>query len=590
MTEIWNLKEIIGKDDTDKIISIVKSDVEALKKYKANLNKIDDKKLLEILMLKEKITENMMRLESYYSLRFYENTKDNEATAKLSMIKQLGTELSNETMFFTLWFMKLDDRKAKVLINSKKVDKFKHYLERIRALKDYTLSEDIERIINFKNIASSGFFNIYEHITNGFDYDFEGKKIGEEELRAKCRDPDAKVREKAYKMLLEKYARHKSELSEVYRNIVLDWYNEYVNIRKYPTSMSSRNLRNDLDDDTIESLLKVIRRNNKVFQEYFKLKHFMINKKLPKKDQFKFSRFHLYAPYNIRLKKYDYDYSKKYVLETFKQFDKRFYDAAKSIFDAKHVHSHPQKNKRGGAFCSMITNKHLPYILLNHTDDMRDMFTLAHELGHGIHDVLSMNQPNLIQHAPLPLCETASIFSEMVLADRILNESKNDEEKKYILMNLLDNQYASINRQAYFVIFEKFAHENIVKGIDIENLDSEYMKLLKEQFGSMKVPDLFKNEWNYIPHIHEYPFYCYAYAFGNLLVLALYDMYRKEFKAGKGKDFIDKYVKILSAGGSRSPKEMLKEIGIDISSEQFWQRGFNIIEEEVNELKKLKNT
>jgi len=583
MKEIWNLKDILGKDSPDMIISIIKSDVDKFKKYKSKLNNIDSKTLLEIFLLKEKIIENMMRVESYYSLRFYENTKDNEATAKLSMLKQLGTELGNETMFFALWFMKLDDKKASILINSENIKRFKHYLEKIRALRNHTLSEEIERIINLKDIASSGFFDIYEHITSSFEYDFDGKKIGEEELRAKCRDQNPKIREKAYTMLLEKYALHKSELSEIYRNIVLDWYNEDVNIRHYPTSISSRNQGNDLDDKTIEVLLSVVRKNNELFQEYFKLKHLMINNGLKKDKQFKFSRYHLYSPYNVKLRKYDYEYSKKYVLETLKQFDMRFYDSAKAIFDAKHVHSHPQKNKRGGAFCSMITNKQLPYILLNHTDDMRDMFTIAHEFGHGIHDVLSIKQPNLLQHAPLPLCETASIFSEMILADRILKESKDKEEKKYILMNLLDNQYASINRQAYFVIFEIFAHENIVKGIEVKDLDKEYLRLLKEQFGAMEVSELFKNEWNYIPHIHETPFYCYAYAFGNLLVLALYDMYRKE-----GKKFVDKYVKILESGGSRSPKEMLSEIGIDLSSAEFWQRGFNIIKEEIRELEKLK--
>lgn len=579
--EFWNLKDIIGKETPEQIIETVKTDIEKFKSYRNLLDKLDDAKLLEIIMLNEKISENMILIESYYSMRFYENTKDNEAVAKLSFLKQLGTELGNQVMFFSLWFMKLEEKKANQFINSNKIMRFKHYFEKIRALKDHTLSEDSEKIINLKNIAASGFFDIYEHITSSFEYDFDKKKISEEELRAKCRDPDPMIREKAYKMLLENYGAHKSELSEIYKNIVLDWYNEDVKIRNYPKSISSRNLSNELDDKTIDILLNVIRKNNSVFQEYFKLKHSMINKKSKKK--FKFSRFNAYAPYSVKLRRYDYQFSKKYVLETFKQFDSRFYDAATAIFNAKHVHSHPQKNKRGGAFCNMITNKHLPYIMLNHTGDLRDMFTLAHEFGHGIHDVLSMEQSTLLQHAPLPLCETASIFAEMVLADRILKESKDSEEKKFILMNLLDNQYASINRQAYFVIYEIYAHENIVKGSKVEDLDKEYLRLLKEQFGSMEIPELFRNEWNYIPHIHEYPFYCYSYAFGNLLVLALYDMYKKE-----GKTFIDKYVKLLSYGGSRYPKEMLKDIGVEIESPEFWQRGFDIIQQQVEELKKLK--
>jgi oligoendopeptidase F len=170
----------------------------------------------------------------------------------------------------------------------------------------------------------------------------------------------------------------------------------------------------------------------------------------------------------------------------------------------------------------------------------------------------------------------------MMLSDRLMAESSDNNEKKYILMQRLDDQYATIIRQAYFVIFEKFAHEEIPKGITKEKLDEKYLSLLKEQFGNMEVPDLFKHEWNYIPHIHETPFYCYAYAWGNLFVLALYDMYKKE-----GKSFIDKYIDLLSAGGSDSPSNLMKKMGADPESEEFWQRGFNIIKQEVEDLKKL---
>lgn len=584
MKEIWNLNELVNKKP-EKILEEIKKDVESFTRYKLSIHK-NNKEIIDlvfkIILLKEKMYEKLMLLNGYYSLRFYENTKDEEASAKISMLKQLGTEINNKTLFFSHWIMKLDEKTYKNIINTEKLKSFKHYFEKTRSLKKHTLSEDKEQIINLKNIASSGFFDIYEHITSSFMFDFEGKKITEEELKAKCRSPDPKVREKAYILLLSKYESHKSELTEIYRNIVLDWYNEDIIIRKYKRPISSRNISNDLKDKTIDSLINVIKKNNHVFQEYFKVKYEIINNKLPKNKRYEFSRFHLYAPYVFKSKKYIYEFSKNYVLQTFKDFDKRFYDAAKAIFDNKHIHSHPQKNKRSGAFCSLITNKHLPYIMLNHTDDIRDMFTMAHELGHGIHDVLSMNQPNLLQHAPLPLCETASIFSEMILADDILKKSENTEEKKYVLMNLLDNQYASITRQAYFVIFEIYAHDNMHRGITIKDLDNTYLKLLKEQFGNMKIPEIFKNEWNYIPHIHEYPFYCYSYAFGNLMVLSLYEIYRRE-----GKKFIDKYVNILSKGGSQNPEEMFLEIGIDITSEDFWQRGFEIIKEEIKKLKNM---
>jgi oligoendopeptidase F len=211
------------------------------------------------------------------------------------------------------------------------------------------------------------------------------------------------------------------------------------------------------------------------------------------------------------------------------------------------------------------------------------MFTIIHELGHGIHDLFAgEKQQDLERHASVTICETASIFSEMLMSDRMLHESADNEEKKSILIQFLDNQYASINRQAYFVIFEKYAHEQIQKGVTKEVLDEYYYKMLREQFGSMEVPEIFRHEWNYIPHIYESPFYCYSYAWGNLFVLSLYDMYKKD-----GKKFIDRYIELLSAGGSDSPANLMRKLGADPESEEFWQRGFNIIKEEVEELKKL---
>ncbi|MGV8141466.1 MAG: M3 family metallopeptidase, partial [Candidatus Woesearchaeota archaeon] len=219
----------------------------------------------------------------------------------------------------------------------------------------------------------------------------------------------------------------------------------------------------------------------------------------------------------------------------------------------------------------------------NHTDTLRDMFTIIHELGHGIHDLFSSeNQKDMERHASVTICETASIFSEMLMSERMLRESTDTEEKKMILMQFLDNQYASIARQAYFVIFEIYAHEQVQKGVTKETLDKYYYELLKEQFGDMEVPDVFRHEWNYIPHIYESPFYCYSYAWGNLFVLSLFDMYKRD-----GKQFVNKYVDLLSAGGSDSPANLMKKLGVNPESEEFWQRGFNIIREEIEDLKKL---
>ena len=231
----------------------------------------------------------------------------------------------------------------------------------------------------------------------------------------------------------------------------------------------------------------------------------------------------------------------------------------------------------------MCTHPNMPpYVMLNHTGKLNDLFTMMHEFGHGIHDQLARVQTPMYYHATLPMAETASIFGEMLLSQKLLNESPDDNIKKAILMDLLDGQYASIGRQSYFVIFEKEAHEMIANGATKGDLEKRWMELLHEQFGDMKIPDFFKNEWNYIPHIHHTPFYCYAYAWGNLLVLALYAMYKDQ-----GSDFVPKMTKLLASGSSDYPLELLSSIGIDATSEEFWQKGFDIIKEEMEELKKL---
>ena len=206
---------------------------------------------------------------------------------------------------------------------------------------------------------------------------------------------------------------------------------------------------------------------------------------------------------------------------------------------------------------------------------------MMHELGHAVHGLAAKDQTAFTFHSALPLAETASIFSELVLLKKML-KSASDEEKIYLLAKELDNQYASIVRQAFFILFEIKAHDMIAEGATIEELDSAYLENLKGQFGDMIIDELFSHEWKYIPHIYHSPFYCYAYAFGNLLVLSLYKMYEKE-----GESFVPKFMKILSAGGSDKPENILKSVGIDINSREFWESGFDVIRENFDELKKL---
>ena len=221
-------------------------------------------------------------------------------------------------------------------------------------------------------------------------------------------------------------------------------------------------------------------------------------------------------------------------------------------------------------------------MLLNYTGDARDVATLAHELGHAVHGMMAQHHSVFTFHSTLPLAETASVFGEQLLSQALLQEVSNPRMKQRLLLGQLDDLYATILRQAYFVEFENQAHEHIAQGVTVNALAHTYLGLLKEQFGrAVTVPDEFQWEWNTIPHIYRSPFYCYAYSFGNLLVLALYQRYQDE-----GQAFIPKYLDLLSGGGSKSPQDLLKPLGVDMYAEKFWQSGFDRIETMVGELEK----
>jgi oligoendopeptidase F len=299
----------------------------------------------------------------------------------------------------------------------------------------------------------------------------------------------------------------------------------------------------------------------------------------------KLRRYDIYAPIQKKdAKRFTYDKAVKLVLETLNDFSPQLSEYARRVFVQRHVDSTIRPGKRSGAFCSTISPKITPYVLINFKGRTNDVFTLAHELGHAIHSVAASGKSIFIAEAPLPLAETASTFSEMLLFNKILDQIA-EEEQRSNLVEHLDDLYATVGRQAYFTLFEIAAHEKIGNGAMVQDISSEYMKTLKDQFGNAVTitPD-FGTEWLAIPHFYHSPFYCYSYSFGNLLSLSLYQRYRKE-----GESFASTYVGILAAGGSKKPEDLLKENGIDISSEKFWQEGFEYIKNQVNRLEKLIN-
>lgn len=578
----WDLSEL-AKDPKSPAFQKQIRDLEELakkfEKIKLKLDpKMSSKKFMDILHEVEEISEKMSRIGGYASLSYSADTQSDEATSLMTRMSKLGSEISNKILFFDLWWKtQIDDKNANRLI--KDSGELAEYLSHKRLFAKYALSEPEEKIINTLDVTGiSALVKLYDKMTSAYEYKMNVgrkiKKMTREEITNYIRSTNPKIRETAYKTILTKYTENKGVIGEIYQNIVLNWKDEGIEIRGYKSPISMRNIGNDVDDKTIESLLTVCRKNSPVFQKFFLQKAKMLKMK-------KLRRYDLYAPAaaNIKEKNYQYDKSVRLVFESLRRFSPKLEEFAKKVFNENHVDSSVRAGKRDGAFCSTLTPKITPYVLVNFTGKTRDVFTLAHELGHAVHSQSAQNRSILVQDAPLPLAETASTFSELLLYDN-LSDKITDDEKKIMLSEKIDDLYATIMRQAFFTIFEVAAHQQIGKGTTIDEISKTYIQNLKEQFGnSVAVSEDFAIEWSCIPHFYHTPFYCYAYSFGNLLALSLFQRYKKE-----GSGFVPSYIDILAAGGSKKPEKLLAEHGFDISSQKFWQEGLDYVSSQVKAL------
>jgi oligoendopeptidase F len=582
----WNLSELV----TDPYSPLFKRKLEEIefkvRSFEKNKNSlspiISEKKFFSMLHSLEEIIEKFSIVSGYASLEYSSDTQSDKTTSLLTRMRKFGADIDNKTLFFDQWWKKqLDEKNARRLMQN--ADELQEFLKQKRTLAKYSLSEPEEKIINTLDVTGhSALVKLYDKITNAFQFTVKingrTKTYTREELGQLIRSPNAKTREIAYRSLLSQFDKNKGVLGEIYQNIVLNWKDECIQIRGYRSPISVRNIGNDVNDKTVESLISVCRDNANVFRKFFLLKARLIKMK-------KLRRYDLYSPIQKKEeKRYTYDKAVKMVLQTLNNFSPILGEFANRVFAESHVDSQIRLGKRSGAFCSTITPKITPFVLLNFKGRTNDVFTMAHELGHAIHSIAASNKSIFIQEATLPLAETASTFSEMLLFDRILNQVS-EEKQQSILVEHIDDLYATVGRQAYFTIFEIDAHKKIGESATVQEISDVYMKNLKEQFGTSLVtsPD-FAVEWTCIPHFFHSPFYCYSYSFGNLLSLSLFQRYREE-----GKSFAPTYVKILSAGGAKKPEELLEEYGIDITSEKFWQEGFEYIKNQTRRLEKVIN-
>ena len=583
----WDLSELLPEPSeqvTAERLADLEESVAAFESRRDSLTPgMDAGEFLDALRHYEQVNEKIALLSGYGSLWFYSDTRSNDALTFRNRVRQATTAAFNRILFFSLWWRGLSDEDAAALLpRDPALSDQRHYLNDLRRFKSYTLDERSEQIINIKDDNGiSAVMTLYSMLTNRLEFkmevDGETQKLTRDALMSFAFSPRPELRAAAYRELYRVYEAEATVLGQIYINRVRDWHDEHVGLRGYGSAISVRNLDNDIPDQAVDALLDVSRENAPLFQRYFRLKAGWLGM-----DRLR--RYDLYAPLAESDREVPFSEAARSVLETFEEFHPEFARHAERVFAEGHLDSEIRKGKRGGAFCSTILPRFTPWVHVNYAGRVRDVATLAHELGHAVHSMLAEGHSAMTQHSSLPLAETASVFGEMLLTDRLLREEKDPLIRREILAAAVDDVYATVLRQSYFVMFEREAHAAALAGRSTEDLADLYLSKLHEQFGdSVEVAPEFRYEWLSIPHIYQTPFYCYAYSFGQLLVLALYRRYQEE-----GESFKPGYLKLLSSGGAERPEVILAEMGIDITERAFWQGGFALVKERIDELEAIK--
>jgi oligoendopeptidase F len=579
----WSLDDLfgpLGSPAVEAAFTELESLATAFEGCREDLDpQIGEQTFLRIVNNLETLNRRAYRLNAYAGLSFSADTQDASTQAFLGRVEQFMAGLENRTLFFSLWWKDLDDANAARLMTAS--GDMRYWLEEMRHFKPHTLSEPEEKIVNLKNVTgANALSNLYDSITNRYTFklsvDGQEKELtrGEAMVYARHFDPD--LRAAAYREIYRVYGDDGPILGQIYQTLARDWRNEQVDLRRFAAPIAARNLINDIPDAVVDTLLEVSRKNAPVFQRFFRLKARRLGMQ-------KLRRYDMYAPVAKSEKRYDFAAAAGMVFDSFGRFEPRLAGLAQRVFDSAHLDSEVRKGKRGGAFCATVTPDLTPWVLVNYQGRAEDVATLAHELGHAIHSMLAEHHSAFTQQSSLPLAETASTFGEMMLVDQLLSQETDAGVRRDLLFRQVDDAYATIMRQTYFALFEREAHDLIHRNASVDELCQAYLANLGEQFGdSMEISDEFKWEWVSIPHIYQVPFYVYAYAFGQLLVLSLYQQFQRE-----GEAFKPRYLKILSAGGSQAPVKILAEAGIDIYSPQFWQGGFDVVAGMVERLEGL---
>ncbi|MFX0013165.1 MAG: M3 family oligoendopeptidase [Promethearchaeota archaeon] len=588
MTSNWDLSFLFKSYNDPNInehVNKAHKIADELQKFRGKVKsgELSAKELLELFQQTEKAQTLISKPEGYGALLFYQETTNEDHKALYAKMEHHSVDITNKLLWITLELNELSEENVKKYLSDPILANYHHYIVVKRLNKPYLLSEPVEQVLLQKSLVGrDAWFKFFQEFTAAFEFEveIEGelKKMSPGEIYPLFRDPNPETREKVFRAYYQKYANESIAISHCFNNI---WKNHGIDVdlRKYPTIMTPAHLRNQTDEKIVQTMMEIIKKNYSLVQEYYKSKA----KLMGQGDRIKGSD--LYAPLG-KVIKYTWEETKQMVLDAYSEFDPEIGEMAKGFFDRNLIDSEVRKTKRFGALCLSIAPGIDPLIHMSYDGTPDGARTLAHEMGHGLHDLFSgRNQTLFNYYPPLVAAETASGFGEQILIDKMLNTLTDEEAKLKLLANQIEDAIVTISRQTMYVFWEKECHEKGAK----ENLSAKQMSDIwdshvKDAYGD-SVDFLHEQSWNWatIPHfLDPRIFYCYAYSFGALFVLGLYQKYLEE-----GKSFIPKYKRILEAGGSQFPVDLAASVGLDLTQPEFWQAGFDYLQKLLKEFQAI---
>ena len=576
---IWDLTDFYPSSDSKEFkddISLLDSEVvNFCKKYKGKISRVETKKIDKVVSEYEKIEELIVKIKSYIFLFHCTDQLDPKKTIFYQKTQEKVNQIESKLIFFTLEINKLNQTK----LNKSFKSKYLSWINIQRQFKKYQKNESIEKLLIDKSTTSSNaWIRLFDETMARLRFDFNGKKLNETEVLDLLSSSDASKREQAARVF-GKTLKDNIHLFSIITNTLSKDLQIENSLRGFKSCDSSRHLSNQVDPEDVDCLVKTVKKNYAdLSHRYYKYKAKVFNVK-------RLNFWDRNAPYpKQKSQNISWKTAKEIVEKAYKDFDVKVYDIIKLFFSNSWIHAPVSNGKMSGAFAHPATPSLHPYILINYQNKVRDVMTLAHELGHGVHQYLANDKGLLLSDTPLTLAETASVFGEMLTFKSILKKANTDLQKKNILRSKIEDMLNTVIRQIAFYEFEKEVHTQRNNGeLSVDEINSIWLKTQKESFGeSIKISGDYKYFWAYIPHFIHSPFYVYAYAFGDCLVNSLYAKYESG-----DKNFNEKYIEMLRSGGARNYKELLKEFDLNPKDPQFWQSGLNIIKKLIDDLEQL---